>query len=129
MLPVKRQRLQKPLQPQRLRLLKLQPRLHRQLQHKWFQKWYHRQHLNQQHPLQHLNRQWLQHLNRQRHQQLLNPRQHQFRHNQLPSKLQFNHHYRQQLDHDQLPQHNNSLPWINQNHQMLNFNLLEDHQV
>jgi hypothetical protein len=128
MLPVKRQRLQNRLLPQRLRPLKQPPRLRSKLHHKLFLMRYHLQHLSQ-HPRQHLNRRRLQHLDRHRHQQLLNPRQHQFRHNQLLSKLQFSHHHRPQLCHDKLSQHNNSLPWLNQNHQMLNSNHLQDHQV
>ena len=129
MLLVKRQRLQKLLQPQQHRQLKQPPRLLSKLHQRLFQMLYHLQHLSQQHRLQHLNRRRLRHRNPWRHQQLKNPLQHQFRYNQLLSKLQFNHNHPHQPGHDQLPLHNKSLLWINQNHQMLNSNHLEDHQV
>ncbi len=53
--------------------------------------------------------------------------QHQQLQNQLPHRLR----HPQRNQSHRLPQrlHHKSLLWLNQNHKMLNFNHLEDHQV
>ena len=121
---------QRKLQPHKRRQqwqqqLKLQRRQHRkQLQLQVFQKSFHHRHQSQ-HNQQPRN----QHQLPSQQQQLRSPNQHQL--NQLPlqSKMSLSQLHRQQRVHGQLLQHNKSLLWINQNHQMLNFIHLEDHQV
>ena len=121
---------QRKLQPHKRRQqwqqqLKLQRRQHRkQLQLQVFQKSFHHRHRSQ-HNQQPRN----QHQLPSQQQQLRSPNQHQL--NQLPlrSKMWLSQLHRQQRVHGQLLQHNKSLLWINQNHQMLNFIHLEDHQV
>ena len=121
---------QRKLQPHKRRQqwqqqLKLQRRQHRkQLQLQVFQKSFHHRHQSQ-HNQQPRN----QHQLPSQQQQLRSPNQHQL--NQLPlrSKMWLSQLHRQQRVHGQLLQHNKSLLWINQNHQMLNFIHLEDHQV
>ena len=121
---------QRKLQPHKRRQqwqqqLKLQRRQHRkQLQLQVFQKSFHHRH-----PSQHNQQPRNQHQLPSQQQQLRSPNQHQL--NQLPlrSKMWLSQLHRQQRVHGQLLQHNKSLLWINQNHQMLNFIHLEDHQV
>ena len=122
---------QRKLQPHKRRQqwqqqLKLQRRQHRkQLQLQVFQKSFHHRHQNQ-------HNQQLRNPNQHqllRQQQLRSPNQHQLNKLPLRSKMWLSQLHRQQRVHGQLLQHNKSLLWINQNHQMLNFIHLEDHQV